>query len=102
MGNYIGGVTSVSFRDYALALFAILPGTALYVFLGASAGSLAESADKGSDKTVTFVLIGVGLLFGFLAVLLITKYARKELNRVIEERRTHTDETTTNAIHADT
>jgi len=85
--NYIGGVSSVSFRDYVIALFAILPGTILYVFLGASAGSLADSASSGQNSTVTIVIIVVGAVFGILAVYLTTRYARKELNRVLEERR---------------
>lgn len=84
--NYIGGVSSVSLRDYVLALFAILPGTVLYVFLGASAGSLADSAGSGSDPTVTIVVIVVGSVLGILAIWLTTRYARKELNRVLEQR----------------
>ena len=85
--NYIGGVSSVSFRDYVIALFAILPGTALYVFLGASAGSLADSTSSGQDPTVTIVIVVVGVVFGILAIWLTTRYARKELNKVLEERR---------------
>lgn len=85
--NYIGGVSSVSLRDYVIALVAILPGTTLYVFLGASAGSLADSANSGSDPTVTIVVVLVGVVFGVLAVWLTTRYARRELNRVLQERR---------------
>lgn len=55
--NYIGGVTAISFRDYAIALFGILPGTILYCFIGASAGSLVDSDDMMSG-TVTYVSIG--------------------------------------------
>jgi uncharacterized membrane protein YdjX (TVP38/TMEM64 family) len=84
--NYIGGVSSVSFRDYTIALLAILPGTVLYVFLGASAGTLTDSAMSGSDPTLTIVIVVVGAMFGILAVYLTTKYARRELNRVLTER----------------
>merc|ERR1719182_984371 len=41
--NYVAGVSAITLRDYCLALFAMIPGTILYVFLGASAGSLVES-----------------------------------------------------------
>jgi uncharacterized membrane protein YdjX (TVP38/TMEM64 family) len=84
--NYIGGVSSVSFRDYALALFGILPGTTLYVFLGASAGSLADSASSGDSFIVTIIVVVIGAIFGITAIWLSTRYARKELNRIIEER----------------
>jgi uncharacterized membrane protein YdjX (TVP38/TMEM64 family) len=55
--NYIGGVTAISFKDYTLALFGIIPGTILYCFIGASAGSLLESQD---DMKGTVMYVGVG------------------------------------------
>jgi len=85
--NYIGGVSAVTFRDYLLSLPGLLPGTILYIFLGASAGSLTESANSGSDPTVTIIVVVVGVVFGVLAICLTTRYAKRELNRVIEERR---------------
>lgn len=85
--NYIGGVSSVSFRDYALALFAILPGTLLYCFVGASAESLSDSVSSGEDRTVTIVAVAIGVVFGIVAILLTARYAKKELNRIVEERR---------------
>jgi uncharacterized membrane protein YdjX (TVP38/TMEM64 family) len=85
--NYVGGVTAVSLRDYALALFAILPGTILYVFLGASAGSLADNAEgSGMSPTVTIIVVVVGVVLGVAAIYLTTRYARKELNRILAER----------------
>lgn len=87
--NYLGGVTSVSLRDYVVALFAILPGTTLYVFLGASAGSLTTS---GGNSTVTIAVSVVGAMFGILAIVVTTRYAKGELNRILEERRLVEDE----------
>jgi len=82
--NYIAGVTSILFRAYVWAMFAILPGTILYVFLGASAGSLVDSKEKGSNNfTVTIITIVCGIVFGVLAIGLTSKYARAELNRLI-------------------
>lgn len=95
--NYIAGALSVSFRDYVFALVAILPGTVLYVFLGASAGSLTDSMSSGQDSTVTIVVVVVGILFGVLAICLTTRYARKELNRLLEERRTSENEAVADA-----
>lgn len=85
--NYIGGVTAISFRSYCLSLIAILPGTTLYVFLGASAGSLADSAGSGSSSKITIVVIVVGAVFGVAAIFVTSYYAKKELNKVVETRR---------------
>mmetsp|Transcript_13363 Transcript_13363/g.25365 ORF Transcript_13363/g.25365 Transcript_13363/m.25365 type:complete len:281 (-) Transcript_13363:94-936(-) len=88
--NYIAGVTAIGFWQYMWAMFAILPGTILYVFLGASAGSLADSANSGDNSTITIVVVVVGIMFGVLAVALTSYYARQELRKVTEQR----DETT--------
>ena len=84
--NYIAGVTALSFWSYVWAMIAILPGTALYVFLGASAGSLADSASSGENSTVTIIVAVVGVIFGVLAVGMTSYYAKKELNKVVEKR----------------
>jgi uncharacterized membrane protein YdjX (TVP38/TMEM64 family) len=88
--NYIGGVSAVSFRDYVLALFGMLPGTVLYVFLGASAGSLADSSSSGDNFTLTIIVVVVGAVFGIIAIWLSARYARKELNRIVQERQEFT------------
>ena len=84
--NYIGGVTAISLGAYCLSLVAILPGTVLYVFLGASAGSLADSSGSGDNSTVTIAVVVVGAVFGIFAIFVTSYYAKKELNRVIEAR----------------
>merc|ERR1712038_548869 len=84
--NYIAGVTAISLRDYVLAMFAILPGSILYVFLGASAGSLAESASSGDNVTITIIVVVIGVVFGVAAIVATSYYAKKELNRVIAAR----------------
>ena len=81
--NYIAGVTSVSFRDNALALLFIMPGTVLYVFLGSSAGSLSDSESSGGDQTTTIITIVFGIVFGFLGIGATSYYAKKELDAVI-------------------
>jgi uncharacterized membrane protein YdjX (TVP38/TMEM64 family) len=85
--NYVAGVSSVVFRDYCVALFAILPGTILYVFLGASAGSLTDAAMNGNNATIVIVVSVVGAVFGFLAIFMTTRFAKQELKRLLEERR---------------
>jgi uncharacterized membrane protein YdjX (TVP38/TMEM64 family) len=80
--NYIGGFTSMSLVDYTLSLFAILPGTVFYVFLGATAGSLAG----GSTNTTQIVTIVVGVTFGFLGIGFTTYYATQEFRKLTEAR----------------
>eukprot|EP00586_Coscinodiscus_wailesii_P022613 CAMPEP_0172520674 /NCGR_PEP_ID=MMETSP1066-20121228/292140_1 /TAXON_ID=671091 /ORGANISM="Coscinodiscus wailesii, Strain CCMP2513" /LENGTH=291 /DNA_ID=CAMNT_0013303471 /DNA_START=37 /DNA_END=912 /DNA_ORIENTATION=+ len=92
--NYITGVTAVSFGANTVALVAILPGTILYVFLGASAGSLADSASSGSNSVVRIVSIVVGIVFGILGIAVTSYYAKKELNKVIARRQEETQNDT--------
>lgn len=84
--NFIVGVTALSFWSYVWAMLAILPGTFFYVFLGASAGSLVDSADGGDNSWVTYVIISVGIVFGLVAIILTSYYAKKELNKIIARR----------------
>ncbi|KAL7517774.1 hypothetical protein ACHAWX_002662 [Stephanocyclus meneghinianus] len=55
--NYIGGVTAISLKDYTRALIGILPGTVLYCFIGASAGSLSET-QNGTNGPAAVAVIG--------------------------------------------
>lgn len=94
--NYIAGVTAVQFWHYVIACIAMLPGTIVYVFLGASAGSLAEiggddEEEADSNKVVTYVVIGVGVAFGVLAIAVTTYYAKQELNKILEEKAAETN-----------
>jgi len=107
--NFLAGVTAVRLGDYALACFAMLPGTVVYVFLGASAGSLAEIGGKGdenengdengddgsggsSNKEITSVVLAIGISFGFLAIGMTSYYAKKELDRILEADKDNEEE----------
>ena len=79
--NYIAGVTTVTFKNYTISLLCMLPGMALYIFLGASAGSL---TDKTENQTVTIIAVTLGVIFGGLAIFLTSHYARKELNKEVD------------------
>jgi uncharacterized membrane protein YdjX (TVP38/TMEM64 family) len=84
--NYVAGVTALGFLHYVLSLLAILPGTILYVFLGASAGSVTDAAMSGDDNmTVTYIVVAVGVVFGVLAVALTSYYAKQELDKVTRQ-----------------
>lgn len=83
--NYAFGLTKVSFRQYALASWiGMLPGTLLYVYLGAVAGSVATlGAPKGSHEkgTLEWVVTVLGLLATLLVTIVITNIARRALKQ---------------------
>merc|ERR1712176_636893 len=102
--NYIAGVTGVQLWHYVVACVAMLPGTILYVFLGASAGSLTaisgamdgeddereddgEMEDPTDNKVVTISVVVVGVVFGILAIGVTSYYAKQELNKVLEQEK---------------
>lgn len=84
--NYALSITQVSLRDYALGSIGILPGTVLYVYLGALAGNLATiDPAAGSNpqvQTIQWSFRLVGLVVTVLATLYITRLARKALEQL--------------------
>jgi uncharacterized membrane protein YdjX (TVP38/TMEM64 family) len=78
--NYGLGLTRVRFRDYALACFAMAPGTLLYVYYGRVAGDLASvaagSVERGPEYWSFLVL---GLAATLLVTLFVTRLARRAL-----------------------
>lgn len=95
--RYVGVMEGKHFHLIAadIQLLAILPGTALYVFLGASTEQLVENAmtameDTGSTmpshRKVTISVIVIGAILGAGAIYLTTRYARRELRRILDER----------------
>jgi uncharacterized membrane protein YdjX (TVP38/TMEM64 family) len=79
--NYAFGMTSVSFRDYALASWiGMLPGTVLYVYLGSTMGALADVVAGRVEKTPAqqiFFYAGLAATLG--VTLYITRIARRAL-----------------------
>jgi uncharacterized membrane protein YdjX (TVP38/TMEM64 family) len=81
--NYALGLTSVRFRDYAIACIAMLPGTLLYVYYGRLIGDVAAlaagaRAERGSTY---YLLLGAGLLATIAVTTLLTRIARRALAR---------------------
>jgi len=89
--NYIGGVTSVKLLHYTIALIAILPGTVLYVFIGATAGSLTESENAVSGP-VAIASIAVGVVFGLLAVFVVSYHAKRQFNAIVAQQEQRANE----------
>ena len=83
--DYMSGVTSISFWAYALALIGILPGTIMFVYVGATASSLADSAST-KNKTVQIITMVMGIFFAFCGVYVASYYSKRELDRVSIKR----------------
>jgi uncharacterized membrane protein YdjX (TVP38/TMEM64 family) len=85
--NYAFGLTRVSLRDYMLASWiGMIPGTVMYVYLGSLAGSLAELGVKEGGRARTqaeWALYAVGLVATVAVTVVITRTARRALNRRI-------------------
>lgn len=82
--NYALGATRLRLADYVVALAGIVPGTALYVYYGTVAGSLAEAAAGEGRSAAEWALLGAGLAATLLATLLVTRAARRALRGVGE------------------
>jgi uncharacterized membrane protein YdjX (TVP38/TMEM64 family) len=82
LSNYLYGLTAVRFLPYVLASWvAMVPGTLLYVWLGA-AGGAAAAAGRGQGRTTAeWALLVAGLLATAAVTVLLTRTARKELAR---------------------
>lgn len=77
--NYAYGLTKVPLLPYAIASWiAMMPGTVMYVYLG----SLAKAPEGRTPGQ--WALLIVGLLATIAATLLITRSARRALNKKLE------------------
>jgi uncharacterized membrane protein YdjX (TVP38/TMEM64 family) len=75
--NYAFGLTRVKLRDYVLASWiGMMPGTVMYVYLGALARAGAAGEKKSPGE---WALYGVGLLATIAVTVFITRIARRTL-----------------------
>jgi uncharacterized membrane protein YdjX (TVP38/TMEM64 family) len=73
--NYFYGFNNVKFRDFALGLLGIIPGTFLYCSIGSLAKSLQELKNVQSPTNLYMTTIGV--VSTFLVVYFLAKYSRE-------------------------
>jgi uncharacterized membrane protein YdjX (TVP38/TMEM64 family) len=79
--NYFYGLTAVRFWPYTVtSAFTMLPGTLLYVYIGVAGAGVAAALTGAASWGRTALQI-LGLLATLLVVLLITRVARRELER---------------------
>ena len=85
LSNYFYGLTAVKFWSYVLASWiGMLPGTLLYVYLGAAGkASLSGAAGQASGRSLwEYALLGVGLIATVIVTVWITRIARRELRKL--------------------
>jgi len=80
--DYISGVTSISLRDYTIALLGMLPGIIMLCSIGATASGLSDRTFSTSNTTIKIMTIVSGLLFGGCGVFMASYYSKLELDRV--------------------
>ena len=81
--NYAFGITRVRLRDYVLASWiGMMPGTAMYVYLGSLAGDVAAlGAGRGARSPAEWALYLIGLLATVAVTVYLTRLARAALAR---------------------
>lgn len=82
--NYMLGLTGVSLRDYAIGTaVGILPGTALYVYLGSTAADLASLAQGPGDAGASGRIASA---IGLIATLGVAVYSGRMARRALAGR----------------
>ena len=82
--NYALGLTQVSFRDYLLAGFGMLPGTLLYVYYGRVIGDVAALAGGAAPERDAgyYAVMLLGLAATVAVTAIVTRIARRALGEV--------------------
>ena len=81
ISNYFYGVTSIGFWPYLLAsCLGMLPGTLLYVYLGAIGQAGLEGGKKGYSP-LQWTFLGTGLLATIAVTVFVSRVAKKALGK---------------------
>lgn len=81
--NYALGLTRIRFSDYAIASVGMLPATLLYVYSGRLIGDVAAvSAGTRIQRSAgEYALLALGAVATLMVVVLVTRIARRALDR---------------------
>ena len=77
--NYFYGLNHVKFRDFALGLLGIIPGTILYCSIGSLAKSLQELKNVQSPNNLYMTIVGI--FSTFLVVYFSAKYTKEYFDK---------------------
>jgi uncharacterized membrane protein YdjX (TVP38/TMEM64 family) len=72
--NYTLGITQVSLKDYLVGSLGMIPGTVLYVYIGALAGDVAMLGMSQATDPQTQVVKWILQIVGFIATIAVTVY----------------------------
>ena len=88
--NYLLGIIAISATDNMKAMLGMLPGTIVYVYLGASLQSIADISSSGSwsSNISTIVLMVVGTILSFVGLVWVSKKAKKEIDLALAKQKT--------------
>ena len=82
--NYAFGITQVSLKDYILGSIGMIPGTAMYVYMGSLIGDIAMNNPSTSINPQTqyaqLLLRGFGLITTIFVTIYVANVAKKALN----------------------
>ena len=83
--NFAFGLTRVGLWKYFLASWiGMLPATIMYVYFGATLGSLADVAAGRAQKTLAeWIFFGVGLAVTVIVTIVVTGIARRALKEAM-------------------
>lgn len=84
--NYFMGITGVRVFKYSVGGLGMIPGTAVYVYFGSTISDLASvAAGKFEGGWLRIVLMVVGSVLAFLAVVYVSWMAKREINKVLKK-----------------
>lgn len=78
--NYLFGISGVSWESFILAMVGVMPWHLWLICLGASANSVYDESTETSVMSI--VLMGMGVAFGVIGLVITWRFARKELQKV--------------------
>ena len=81
--NYFYGLNKISYKDFAISLICILPGSYLYCSLGGIANNLTEISSLETSNNLIINMISI--ISTLLVIYLSAKYANEIINERIED-----------------
>ena len=79
--NYVMGITAVSFFDYAVGGFGMIPRTIVYVFVGTTIGSIQDAASGNYDSGAAgLVFLIVGCVLACAAIIYVSIVVKRYLD----------------------
>jgi uncharacterized membrane protein YdjX (TVP38/TMEM64 family) len=84
--NYAFGLTGVSIQDYVIGSLGMIPGTLMYVYIGALAGNLAliGTTAQPTNPTLQWTIRIVGFIATVAVTVYITRIAKQALDSAVE------------------